>query len=283
MRLAVLGVGLIGGSLARALRPEVHTIVGWGRRIEALEKAKALGVIDRYARSIPEAIRGAEAVAVAVPPSAIPGVLAQLKGLGEGAVAFDVASVKGFVVEAARKALGERLPRFVPAHPIAGSERSGVEASRADLFRGRRVVLTPLPETSPSALERVRALWLKTGAIVEAMPAERHDAILARTSHLPHMVAYALMGMQEEEALKFSAGGLRDITRIAASDPALWRDIALANRVALLEAVEGFERQLAGIKKALEEGDGDKLLALLEAGQARRNALDACMSNPTAE
>ncbi|RMD69436.1 MAG: prephenate dehydrogenase/arogenate dehydrogenase family protein, partial [Gammaproteobacteria bacterium] len=230
--------------------------------------------------SLEEAVEGADVIVVAVPPLAMPGLFPKLKGIGEDAVVTDVGSVKSFVIEAARQGMGERFPQFVPAHPIAGSEKSGVEASAGDLFQGRRVVITPVEETSREALGRVRNLWEQTGAHVEVMEAGHHDRILAQTSHLPHMMAFALMEMLAErrEAVKFSAGGLRDIARIAGSDPALWRDIALTNREALLEALQHFSEAMRGLAQAIEHREGERLLEHLTKGREGWNTLVKSMS-----
>lgn len=262
-KLCIVGVGLIGGSLARALRAagQVREVVGVGRRPAALQRAAELGVIDRAAVTLAAAVPGAEVVVLAAPVGALAGILAELGRLGFDGIVTDTGSTKGNVVAAARAALGARFPRFVPGHPIAGTERSGVEASQSELFRGRRVVLTPLPETNAQALGRVRALWEATGAEVIEMSVAEHDRILAASSHLPHMLAYMLVDMlarRDDQRAVFatSAGGLRDVTRIAASDPAMWRDICLANREALLAVLVQYRDEFGGLIAAIERGDG---------------------------
>jgi len=267
-RLTIIGVGLIGGSLARALRREHPGIevVGCGRHLPNLERARELGVIDRYETDPGRAVEGSDLVVVAVPVGAIGPIFAAIAGhLADGAVVTDVGSTKGNIVDAARRSLGGRLADFVPGHPIAGTERSGVEASFAELFQGCRVILTPLAETRRTALERVRALWSLAGARVSDMDVRHHDEVLAATSHLPHLLAYTLVDTlarmdDSEEIFDYAAGGFRDFTRIASSDPALWRDISIANRDAMLDTVQRFTDNLAAVTEALQRNDGDTLM-----------------------
>jgi len=279
-RLAILGVGLIGGSLALALRRAHHVgeVVGSGRRERNLQRAVELGVIDRYALDPAEAVRGADMVVLAVPLGAMEGLCRQIAPvLGEQAVLTDVGSAKRSVVEAVRAAFG-RLPEgFVPGHPIAGTEQSGVEAAFADLFYHRRVILTPLPETGLRALGEVREMWEATGAVVEEMSVEHHDHVLAATSHLPHMLAFALVDSlarleDRHEVFRYAAGGFRDFTRIASSDPVMWRDICLANRDALLEMMDRFRDDMDRLSQAIEQGDGDTLLEIFQRAKQARDA-----------
>ena len=197
-RLALIGVGLIGGSLARALRDAGHVreVIGYGRGLANLQRAVELGVADRVETSLSAAVRDADMVVLATPVGSMAEILSAIAPyLARDAVVTDVGSVKGTIAAAARTALGEKLTGFVPGHPIAGTERTGVEASFSSLFVGRRVVLTPLPETSAEAVARVRAMWQAAGAEVVSMSVEHHDAVLAATSHLPHLLAYALVDM----------------------------------------------------------------------------------------
>lgn len=280
-RLAILGVGLIGGSLARALRDAGHVqeIVGFGRSLANLQRAVELGVVDRIETSMSAAVNGADMVVLATPVGTMPDMLVAIAPyLGKDAVVTDVGSVKGAVANAARTALGARLAVFVPGHPIAGTERSGVEASFASLFVGRRVVLTPLPETGPDAVIRVRAMWRAAGAEVVEMSVAHHDEVLAATSHLPHLLAYALVDMlakldDRREVFAFAAGGFRDFTRIASSDPVMWRDIALANREAIGEMLKHFRGELDGLIDAVDAGDGEPLRSLFARAKAARDAL----------
>ena len=280
-KLCIVGVGLIGGSLARALRAggQVREIVGYGRRPNALQRAVELGVIDHAEVTLAAAVRGAEVVVLAVPVGAMAGILIELGRLSFDGIITDAGSTKGNVVAAARTALGTRFPHFVPGHPIAGTEQSGVEAAQAGLFRGRRVILTPLPETSTQALGRVRALWEATGAEVIEISVEEHDRILAASSHLPHMLAYMLVDMlvrRDDHRAVFaaSAGGLRDVTRIAASDPVMWRDICLANREALLAVLAQYRDELGTLMAAIERGDGKWLEDTFARAKHSRDALD---------
>jgi prephenate dehydrogenase len=269
-RMTIIGVGLIGGSLARALRrnsPAVE-IVGCGRHLPNLQRAQELGVIDRHETDPARAVQGADLVVVAVPVGSIEEVFAAIAGsLVPGAVVTDVGSTKGNVVEAARRRLGDRLADFVPGHPIAGTERSGVEASFAELFHGCCVILTPLAETRRPAVERMQALWRLAGARVVEMEVQHHDQVLAATSHLPHLLAYTLVDSlahmdDSEEIFNYAAGGFRDFTRIASSDPALWRDICLANRGAMLDMLQRFGNDLAAVTQAVREADGERLIRI---------------------
>jgi prephenate dehydrogenase len=273
-RLAIVGVGLIGGSFALALRAAgaVREVVGVGRNAERLEAARALGVIDR-AVGWQEAAQ-ADCVFVAVPVAETGGVLAALAPhLGADTVVTDAGSTKVSVIDAARSALGSHLPRFVPGHPIAGSERSGAAAARADLFRARTVVLTPIAETAPDAVAGVSALWTAAGAAVECLDAGVHDRIFAAVSHLPHVAAFALvdeLARRDDAAtfFRFAASGFRDFTRIAGSSPQMWRDIALANRAALIDELDAYVAALAAVRAAIAAGDGESLLATFS--RARR-------------
>ncbi len=284
-RLAVIGVGLIGGSLARALRAAdlVDEIVGCGRGKENLEKALALGVIDRFSHEIVEAVSGADLIFLAVPLGAMGAAFAAMKGhLAEDAIITDGGSAKASVVADARAAFGELPARFVPGHPIAGTENSGVEASFADLFRDRRVILTPVCDTDPSAIARVDVMWRACGADVHYMTLEHHDEVLAATSHLPHMLAFglvdALARMKEnDEIFRYAAGGFRDFTRIASSNPDMWRDICLANKEALSRMLATFAMEMDELAKFIGDGDGEHLLDIFRRAKvARDRFVDSC-------
>lgn len=278
-RLAVVGVGLIGGSLARALRAagEVGEIVGCGRGRANLDRAVELGVIDRYSHDVAEAVAGADAVFVAVPLGAMRDAFAAMREhLAPDAVVTDGGSAKGSVVADARAALGDRLRLFVPGHPIAGTERTGVEASFATLYQNRRVILTPLPENAAAAVDRVARMWRACGAEVAEMSVEHHDEVLAATSHLPHMLAFglvdALARMKEnDEIFRYAAGGFRDFTRIASSSPVMWRDICLANRDALSRMLERFAVEMTDLADAIRRGDGEHLLEIFSRAKAARD------------
>ncbi len=278
-RLCIIGVGLIGGSLARALRDAgaVEEIVGCGRGAPNLERAVALGVIDRYEFDPAAAVAEADVVVVATTLGATRGVLAAIApALAPHAIITDVGSAKCRVIDAARDTLGAAFARFVAGHPIAGTERSGVDASFKELFRNRRVVLTPEAETDPAAHTLIADMWRKTGAEVRDMNAAEHDEVLAATSHLPHVLAYALVEcltlMDESETIfDFAAGGFRDFTRIAASSPAMWSDIVMDNREALLVMLERYSNVFENVRSALEAHDRDTLLAVFERAKAARD------------
>jgi prephenate dehydrogenase len=280
-KLALIGVGLIGGSLARALRDAGHVreVIGYGRGLANLQRAVELGVADRVETSLSALVRDADMVVLATPVGSMAGILGAIAPyLARDAVVTDVGSVKGTIVDAARAVLGEKLSSFVPGHPIAGTERTGVEASFSSLFVGRRVVLTPLPETRAEAVARVRAMWQAAGAEVVCMSVEHHDAVLAATSHLPHLLAYALVDMlarldDSREIFAYAAGGFRDFTRIASSDPVMWRDISLANRAAIVSMLKQYQAEVSGLIKAVAAGDGERLQTLFARAKAARDAL----------
>jgi len=279
-RVAIVGVGLVGGSLALALRRAgaVTSITAFDRDLQALERATALGVIDEAAQSVSEAARGADLVVIALPVRAIGPALHDVGlALEPHAAVTDVGSTKSEVVAIARAELRERFARFVPGHPIAGREASGVEAATAELFRGARVVLTPQPETAPDAVDIVRAAWEAAGGRVTQLAAEAHDRIFAAVSHLPHLLSFALVSeiAAREEAAElfgFAAGGFRDFTRIAASSPEMWRDIALQNKAALLAELERYEARLAVFRALIERGDGPGLERLMTEARTARHA-----------
>lgn len=278
-RLCIAGVGLIGGSLALALRAAgaVGEIVGTGRRAAPLERAVALGVIDRYELEPARAAAGAEVVLLGVPLGAVRPVLAGLRpGLGPETVITDVGSAKGCVVADAAAVFGGLPARFVPGHPIAGTEKSGVEAAFATLFRGRRVILTPGETTDAAALATVRGLWTAAGADVVTMGVDAHDRMLAGTSHLPHLLAFGLVDMlarspDREEIFQYAAGGFRDFTRIASSDPVMWRDVCLGNREALLAAFAAYREDLERLTAMVAAADGEALEAVFRNAKHTRD------------
>lgn len=278
-RLCIIGVGLIGGSLARDLRARslCGEIVGCSRHEANLERAKTLGVIDRYDTEISAAVDGADMVVIAAPLGATTRIFEAMRGaLDDHAVVTDVGSAKGSVLRAAESVFGEVPALLVPGHPIAGTEHSGVEASFEGLFRDRRVILTPVAHTRGEATAKVTTMWEATGARVITMDAAHHDEVLAATSHLPHMLAYTLvdvLGRMEErkEMFQYAAGGFRDFTRIASSDPQMWHDICLANRDALVHALEHFSGDLNDAIDAIRRGDGDAIKALFMRAKALRD------------
>ena len=280
-KLAIIGVGLIGSSLSLALKQAaaVNRVSGYGRNVENLEKGIELGVLDEFGGNVAETVADAEMIVVAVPLGAIGAVFGELQSCAPpDAVITDVGSSKASVVADARAELGSLLPRFVPGHPIAGTEKSGVEAGFASLYRERRVILTPLAETDNDASDKVAEMWRHCGAIVEFLDVEHHDRVLAATSHLPHMLAYALVhqlsGLNDkEEIFRYAAGGFRDFTRIASSDPVMWRDICLANGEALVSLIEQYQQELDRIEAAIRTGDADRLLELFGKAKSKRDSL----------
>ncbi|OGA01607.1 MAG: prephenate dehydrogenase [Betaproteobacteria bacterium RIFCSPLOWO2_02_67_12] len=277
-RVAVIGVGLIGGSFALALKAAglARRVVGAGRSQANLDLALERGVIDAVASSAAHAAQDAELVLVATPVAQYPQVFGAIGPvLGAQAVVTDAGSTKQDVIAAARAGLGARLAQFVPAHPVAGAEHSGAAAATADLFRGKRVVLTPQAETSPQALARVEQAWQACGARLFRMAPEEHDAVFAAVSHLPHLLAYALVHDIAErgnaaQLFGYAASGFRDFTRIASSQPEMWRDICVANRQVLLAELDRYGAQLAALRPMIERGDGAALERVFAAARAAR-------------
>ena len=277
-RLAIIGVGLIGGSLARALRAAgmVGEVIGCGRSAENLELAFDLGIIDGFTTDPAAAVKDADMVLLAMPLGAMRTTFERLNGaLGADAVVTDAGSVKGSVVADAAAVFGRVPGWLVPGHPIAGTERSGVAASFPELYQNRRVILTPLPQTDAAAVAKVRAMWQAAGAEVAEMDVAHHDQVLAATSHLPHMLAFGLVDtlarMQDnDEIFRYAAGGFRDFTRIASSNPVMWRDICIANADALSVMLDRFGDEMADLAQTIRRGDGDHLLEIFaRAKQAR--------------
>lgn len=279
-KLAIIGTGLIGGSLARALREGgyVREIVAHTRSLNSMKLAVELGVADYAETSIEGAAEGADMIIVSVPVGTMPEVFGRLAAIASReCIITDVGSVKSRIIQAAREALGEHFGRFVPGHPIAGTEQSGVASARADLFFGHRVILTPDAVTDPGAVAAVRSMWEAAGGIVREMTAASHDAVLAASSHLPHVLAYALVDMlvrkdEHREIFEFAAGGFRDFTRIASSDPTMWRDICLENREQIVALIENYSKDLGEIAKAISRDDGQWLIkTFTRAKHAREN------------
>ena len=284
-RVAIIGVGLIGSSLARVIARDhlARHVVGCARRPDTLKKIADLKLAQTVTWDPAEAVRGADLVMICVPVGAYRDVAKAIgPHLKAGAIVSDVGSVK----QAAIADIAPHLPKgvhFVPGHPVAGTEHSGPEAGFAELFRGRFCILTPPAGTNPKAVAKVAELWRRAGMKVEIMDAKHHDVVLAITSHLPHLIAYTIVGTATDleghtksEVIKFAAGGFRDFTRIAASDPVMWRDIFLANREAVLEMLGRLSEDLAGLQKAIRWGEGEKLLDLFTRTRAiRRSIIEA--------
>ncbi len=278
-KLVVVGVGLIGGSFALALKraKAVGVVLGVGRSEANMRNAVKLGIIDAAAVIDARTLGDADLVMVATPVGQMERVFrAMAPVLGHDTVVTDAGSTKQDVVALARKELGAAFERFVPGHPVAGAEKSGAEAAFADLYEGRKVVLTPLAETRKTAIDRVRQAWRQCGATVVDLEPARHDAILATVSHLPHVLAYALVhrvasDRDADRLFGLAAGGFRDFTRIASSHPEMWRDICLANRDALLREIDRYGDELKAFRGLLARGDAAAIEALFEAAREARN------------
>jgi len=278
-KIAIFGVGLIGGSFALGLKRAgaVQQVVGVGRTAATLERARTLGIVDVACTSVPEALDDAELVLVAAPVAQTGAILSAIAPhLQPGTVVTDAGSTKGDVVAAARAALGAKIAQFVPGHPIAGAELSGPDAALADLYVGKKVVLTALPENAEADVERVAAAWRHCGALIHRLGAEQHDSVFAAVSHLPHLLAF---GLVDEIARKphadllfqYAASGFRDFTRIAGSSPEMWRDISLANQAALLRELDDYMAQLTRMRGLLAAGDGAGLEAIYANAQQARH------------
>jgi cyclohexadieny/prephenate dehydrogenase len=292
-KVALLGVGLIGSSKAHAMRRAgvAAHIAGYTPRAQTLERARAAGFADSLHSDAEACVQDADLVVLATPVGAYAALAEQIAPhLKRGAILSDVGSVKSAVI----RDVGPHVPEgvhFIPAHPIAGTERSGPEAGFAELFDGRWCILTPPPGTDAAALERLKSFWRKLGSQVEVMDARHHDLVLAITSHLPHLIAYNIVGtaddlatVTESEVIKYSAGGFRDFTRIAASDPTMWRDVFLNNREAVLEVLGRFSEDLSALQRAIRWGDGEALFNLFTRTRAiRRSIVDAGQDTPAAD
>lgn len=277
-RIVVFGVGLIGGSFALALKQagEVKQVIGVGRRVETLQRAQALGIIDMMGDA--SSVAGADLVLIAAPVAQTEMLLREMQPhLQAGTVVTDAGSTKSDVVQAARAALGEKIAQFVPGHPIAGREQNGPEAALADLYHGKKIVITALPENSSDSIARVAGAWERCGALIHYLSAEEHDAVFAAVSHLPHLLAYALVGdiasrENADRLFQYAASGFRDFTRIAGSSPEMWRDISLANRQALLAELDAYTAQLASLRTMLLSADGAALEQVYARAQSARQS-----------
>jgi cyclohexadieny/prephenate dehydrogenase len=281
-RLALIGVGLIGSSIARAARAEgaVRSIVATARSGATRRRVAELGLADQVVETNAAAVEGADLVIVCVPVGACGAVAAEIgPHLKPGATVSDVGSVKGSII----KDMGPHIPagiHFVPAHPVAGTEHSGPDAGFAELFVNRWCLLTPPEGADAQAVERLAAFWRALGANIETMSAEHHDLVLAITSHLPHLIAYSIVGTADDlqtvtrsEVMKFSAGGFRDFTRIAASDPTMWRDVFLHNKDAVLEMLGRFNEDVSVLARAIRWGDGETLFNMFTRTRAIRRGI----------
>ncbi|MEL0437611.1 prephenate/arogenate dehydrogenase family protein [Phycobacter sp. K97] len=267
-RVALIGLGLIASSMFWAMKRAglAGEVTGYARSTETRETARRIGLCDRVCDSASEAVEGADLVVLCVPVGAMGAVMEEISaGLKPGATVSDVGSVKRHVIEAVSPHIPEGV-HFVPAHPLAGTEHSGPEAGFADLFNNRWSLLVPVEGTDPTAVDRLRRLWEGMGANVDEMDADHHDLVLAVTSHAPHLIAYTMVGVADDlrrvtdsEVIKYSAAGFRDFTRIAASDPTMWRDVFLTNKDATLEILGRFTEELFALQRAIRTGDGEHL------------------------
>ncbi len=276
----LFGVGLIGGSFALALKGvgQVGEVVGFGRSLGSLSQAIELGIIDRVGANPGAEVADADLVLIATPVAQMPEIMARIAPyLGEETLVTDGGSTKGDVVAAARAHFGARIGQFVPGHPIAGAENSGPAAANANLYRDKKVVLTPIPENAVINIAKLRSAWEWCGAQVHELAPAEHDRVFAAVSHLPHLLSFALVHDlarrdNSEQFFNFAASGFRDFTRIAASHPEMWRDIFLANRTALLEELDRYQAQLGELKAALSEGDGAALEKTFALARTARRA-----------
>ena len=289
-RIALIGFGLIGSSLARVARREglARYIVACARTEESLAKARALGLADSYTTAPEAAVEGADLVVLATPLGVYAAIAERIAPrLAQGAIVTDVGSVKRSAIRDVAPHMPEGV-HFVPGHPIAGTEHSGPESGFAELFEGRWCILTPPPGTDEGTVERVAGLWRRAGSMIELMDAAHHDQVLAITSHLPHLIAYTIVGTAtdledhlQQEVIKFSAAGFRDFTRIAASDPIFWRDVFLNNRDAVLEVLGRFNEDLTALQRAIRRGEGAALEeAFTRTRDIRRGVVEAHQAGP---
>jgi cyclohexadieny/prephenate dehydrogenase len=281
-RIALIGIGLIGSSLAQVIRRDglAGEIVVSTRRPETLARAEELDLGDRYLLDAAEAVKDADLVILSVPVGAMASVAGEIgPHLAHGAIVTDAGSTKGSVVRDAGPYLPEHV-HFIPGHPVAGTEQSGPDAGFASLFEGRWTILTPLPDADPDAVAKLTEFWQACGSKVDSMDADHHDRVLAIVSHLPHIIAYNIVGTADDleavsksEVIKYSASGFRDFTRLAASDPTMWRDVCLANRDAILEMLGRFSEDLAALQRSIRWGDGDALFELFTRTRAVRHSI----------
>ncbi len=279
-QITIVGAGLIGGSLALALKKAgaCKKIIATSRNEAHLKEAVDLGVVDAYDLDIASAVSGSDIVLICTPVGSMKAIFAAIKDhIGDDTIVTDAGSAKVCVLNDIKEVMGEVPKNFVPGHPIAGAENSGVSAAFAELYENNRVILTPVENTTnPKALEAVSAMWKQAGAIVSTMTADHHDDVLAMTSHLPHMLAFGLVdglaGLDDaSEIFTYAAGGFRDFTRIASSDPVMWRDICLANRDAILKAMSVYQKDLNILQSAIENNDASKLQTIFESAKEARD------------
>ncbi len=277
-KICIIGVGLIGASFAVGLKcaNQVNTIIGFGRHEDKLKKAQTLGIIDQYSLDIGSALEGVQMVLIAVPVNSFKQILSLIKPhIDDATIICDVGSTKGSVVDAAKDIFGQMPKRFVPAHPIAGKEKSGIEAADEKLFYNQRIILTPQDCTDTQAVTKVRELWESVGGKVEIMSAQKHDDLLAMTSHLPHILAFSLMDYLRDnnpDAMNYAAGGFKDFSRIASSDSLMWRDICLNNSVDIIKHINGYQQVLNKLANLIENRQSQTLENLFSEAKSMRDA-----------
>ncbi len=277
-KVVIFGVGLIGGSFSLALRKAgaVGEVVGFGRSLTTLQQAKQLGIVDRIGQDVAAEVHDADLVLLATPVGQMAELMVRIAPhLGAHTLVTDGGSTKGDVVAAAYAYMGDKIAQFIPAHPIAGGEKSGAAAALAELYIGKKVVLTPIKENSIESINLIRAAWVACGAVVSELTAEQHDEVFAAVSHLPHLLSFALVHdlaqrQNRDQLLSFAASGFRDFTRIAASSPEMWRDICMANRSALMDELGSYMQELETIHTALSECDAGKLQEIFSLARAVR-------------
>lgn len=286
-RIAIFGVGLIGGSFALALKKAaaVQTVVGVGRSLASLQRAQQLGIIDEIAVSVKAAVCDAELILIAAPVAQTAAILSSIQPyLQPGTIVTDAGSTKSDVVTAARQVMKEKLAQFVPAHPIAGRELNGPDAALADLYAGKKTVITRLPENTDADVAVVASAWQQCGALIHYLSPPEHDAVFASVSHLPHLLAYALVDdiarkPHADRLFQYAASGFRDFTRIAGSSPEMWRDITLANRTAMLQELDSYTAQLVRLRHHLHNADAQAIEDIYtNAQRARHNWISAIES-----
>ena len=276
-KICIIGVGLIGGSLAQAMIRTKHAkhVVGFGRDSQRLQTAQKSGVITDYTTDVKEAVNGANMVVIATPVGSFEAILKSIKPYVKAStIITDVGSTKSSVIKVAESVFGSLPSHFVPAHPIAGKEKSGFEASDGDLFVGRKVIITPTESSSAEAVEAVKSVWQATGATVDMMSAASHDELLAMTSHLPHMLAFSIMNYlisQHPSASLYAAGGFRDFSRIASGDPIMWRDICLNNNEAIVKHIKGYRDTLDNLIDVIEDENTTAIEALFRDAKSTRD------------
>lgn len=285
-QLTLIGLGLIGGSVARAIKPTrfCETVVAYDNNPTTLQKALAENIIDHAETDLPTAVKNADLILIATPLAQFENILKEIASSAKpDSIITDVGSAKEFVVQIAAQILQQQFSQFVAGHPVAGSEKNGLEASRLDLFANKLVVLTPVPATHAEAMKTIKLFWQQTGARVKIMAPQQHDAIFALTSHLPQLLAYNFMNLmtnQKEypDIFAYTGGGFKDFTRIAASDAALWKDVCVTNRTAILHEIEQFQQQLNLLKNAIDRKDGKLILEIFANAQKARTAYNAYLS-----